>query len=54
MTIKKNDEEEVREEMGLRGKAWVLWGIEEKEISNNRGKELKCGIGSHRCRKSLG
>lgn len=32
MTIKKNDEREIREGRGLREKACVPWGMEEKEI----------------------
>lgn len=54
MTIKKNDEREIREGRGLREKTYVPWGMEEKEVSDNGEEKLKCGIGSHSCRKSLG
>lgn len=40
--------------MGLREKACVPWGMEEKEINDNGEEKLKCGTGSHSCRKSLG
>lgn len=44
VTLKKNDEREMRVGRGLREKACVPWGMEEKEISDNGEEKLECGM----------